>query len=120
MNNKVTNIYIDTSSFCDEDVKERVCKALDDIVEYNDVDFASPSKLFDIFDDKVGIFFTDRGLWRPCYNDNPVLSELKQVGLEELESIALHCKGVEEPLSVHNVVIKDPRAAAFLQAICLF
>lgn len=105
MSNKVTNIYIDTTGFSDE-AKYRVNKALDIIVEYNEMENAYPSRVAE-FKSHLVTHFDHNGIWCRTFNASPSLDGKRQVGLWELESIAFRCKQEEkeEPLPTRNIYI---------------
>lgn len=105
MSNKVTNLYIDTTGFCD-DAMVRVNKALDAIAKYNGVEYICPSTVARISGRNVA-YFNREGAWCYAGTGSYLLDGKRSVGLWELESIALRCKQEkkEEQLPTRNIYI---------------
>lgn len=105
MSNKVTNIYIDTTGFCDEAI-ERVKVSLDEIVIYNSIGDNTPSKCAFIGGSRV-VLFNGNGEWITCHRESWRTNWAQKVGLWELESIAFRCKQekTEDELPTRNIYI---------------
>lgn len=112
MTSKVTNIYINTTGFCDNALR-RVIAATDVIVEHNGVEEYGPTC------SRSHIAFDEFGEWDYCSSN--CNQDAAEVGLWELESIAFRCKQEkkEEPLPTRNIYIdartltKEQRRKAF-------
>lgn len=105
MSNKVTNIYIDTTGFCD-DALRRVFTALDTIVEHNNVENFRPSAMGPCGGQNVA-YFNSAGVWYYAGTGSYILDGKRSVGLWELESIASRCKQEkkEDALPTRNIYI---------------
>lgn len=105
MSNKVTNIYIDTTGFCDE-AMVRVNKALGAIVEHNGMESIQPSNVA-AAKGNTAVYFDRTGVWFYANRDSEMLDGRKSSALWELESIAFRCKQEKEegPLPTRNIYI---------------